>query len=271
MSSPDSDENTLLPVLRAPQRPPAVADAVEQAGHVALGAALLVGEGIAAVFRQAEADVDRDQPQGPTPAVAARRVAVGMAFSAQRRMTGAVDATAKVVGPTVAWLVSSPAAQPIVRRVVDQLDRSYQAGLIEEEAARDLAGRTGEVTVQLAVPLVLDEIDLVPVVDRVLGELDLRAIVERVMGELDLDPIVHRVLDQLDLPALVNDVVGEMQMSSVVMQATGGITEDVLDQVRSRSADGDALVERIVAKVLRRKVAALPPVGVATTEEAPHT
>jgi hypothetical protein len=43
------------------------------------------------------------------------------------------------------------------------------------------------------------------------------------------------------------------------MKATGGMTEDVLGEVRNRSADGDALVERIVSKVLRRRLTDLPP------------
>jgi hypothetical protein len=268
VTEPDND--ALLPMLRAQQKPPAVAEAVEQAGQVALGAALLLTDGLAAVFRKAEESTPAAaHDHGPTPAVAARRVAVGMAFGAQRRVVGVVDATTKVVGPTVAWLASTAPAQPLVRQVAERLDRAYQAGLLEEESARDLAARSGEITVQLAVPLVLDEIDLVPVVDKVLGQLDLPSLVGTVMDELDLDPIVQRVLGQLDLPSLVNEVVGEMQMSSVVMQATGGITEDVLDGVRGRSADGDAVIERIVAKVLRRKVEALPPAGVPGPDAQP--
>jgi hypothetical protein len=62
-------------------------------------------------------------------------------------------------------------------------------------------------------------------------------------------------------------VVGEIQMSSVVMKATGGMADDVLGEVRNRSADGDALVERVVAKVLRRRLAELPPEAVFEDDE----
>ena len=98
-----------------------------------------------------------------------------------------------------------------------------------------------------------------PVIDQVMGQMDLPALVENVMSELDLGPIVQQVLTNLDLSSIVNEVLGDMEMSSVVMQATGGMTTEVLGEVRNRSADGDALVERIVAKVLRRRLAELPP------------
>ncbi|WP_208029224.1 hypothetical protein [Rhabdothermincola sediminis] len=250
-------EPSLLPALRPPQRLPEVGEAVERASRVVLGAVLLVGDGVAAALRSATAEQEgAAPPHGPSAWVAARRVAVGLAFETQRRVARVADTSAKVVLPTLGWLLGSPIAEPAVRRVADRLDRAYQAGLLEEQAARELAGRTGEATVEMAVPFMLSEVDLEPIVDQVLSELDLPALVQRVMAELDLDPIVKRVLADLDLPALVNEVVGELQLSSVVLEATGGITEDVVEQVRARTASADAVVERVVAKVLRRRVGA---------------
>jgi hypothetical protein len=241
----------------------------------------------------------------PGPFTASRRVALGLAVGVQRRALDATEVTVNAVAPTVRWLVSSPLLRPATAPVRDRLAGAYDAGLERERSARRLATRTGEETVAMAVPVVLgtvelqpiidqvlneldlgpvvtrviDQIDLKPVVGKVIGDLDLKPIIERVladldlpvlvddvMADLDLDPIVTRVIDQLDLAALVNDVVGEIQMSSVVMQATGGITDDIVGGVRDRSADADALVERIVAKVLRRRAAALPP---AAFPEAP--
>jgi hypothetical protein len=217
--------------------------------------------------------------------VATRRVAVGFAFEAQRRVLGGLDTAGRVVGPPARWLADTSLVQRASAPVRRRVQAAYDRGVTEEERARTVAGRSGEQAVQMAVPVVLDrvdvdalvdqllaevdlgaiidrvlgQVDLKPVIDRVMSQLDLPVLVDNVMGELDLDPIVQRVLENLDLPSLVNEVVGEIQMSSVVMKATGGMADDVLGEVRNRSADGDALVERIVAKVLRRRLAELPP------------
>lgn len=291
----------LVPVQRdrLPAHPVPVGELVDQAGQTALGFALLVGDGVRAVARQVVGPTALPEPvdDAPGPLTAGRRVALGLAVGVQRRALGAAETTVDAVAPTLRWLVSSPLLRPAAP-VRDRLADAYETGLEREREARRIASRAGQETVSMAVPVVLDtvevqpvidqvlgevdlgpvvtrvidEIDLKPVVEKVIGDLDLKPIIERVLadldlpvlvdsvlGELDLDPIVSRVLEQLDLAALVNDVVGEVQMSSVVMQATGGITDDIVGGVRDRSAAADALVDRIVARVLRRRVAALPP------------
>jgi hypothetical protein len=259
---------------------------VEQTSRTVLGVVLIALDGISHVVERASND------EAPSPgltdpglAVTTRRVVVGLAFASQRRVLGGLDAAARVVGPSARWLGSNPLLQAVAAPVKRQLDAAYEVGLAEEEQARAVAGRSGEEAVQLAVPVVLGRVDvdtlvdqllaevdlgalidrvlgqieMKPVIERVMGELDLPELVENVMGQLNLDPIIQQVLSDLDMPALVNEVVGEMQMSSVVMKATGGMADDVLGEVRNRSADGDALVERIIAKVLRRRLGELPP------------
>lgn len=287
--APDPDEPTssaLVPVGRG--APPAVPGAtlVEQASRTVLGVVLIVVDGISQVVERANTDQAPSHPDGePGLAVAGRRVAVGLAFASQRRIFDGLDVAVRVVGPSTRWLFDNPVLQSVAAPVKRRLDAAYEVGLMEETRARDAAGRSGETAVQLAVPVVLDrvdvdalvdqllgsidmaglidrvlgEIDMKPVIERVMGEMDLPELVENVMGQLDLDPIIQQVLADLDLPTLVNEVVGELQMSSVVMKATGGMTEDVLAEVRNRSADGDALVERIIGTVLRRRLTELPP------------
>jgi hypothetical protein len=280
-----------------------VAEVVERASQTALGFALLLGDGVRAVARQVAGPAAfPDHPDDePGPWTVGRRVALGVATDVQHRVLGLTGRAVNAVVPTVGRRLSGPVLRPLARPLRTGLGRAYEVGLERERAARALASRTGEETVSLAVPVVLDavdlqpviegvlqrvdlqpliddvlgglelgpvvskviaDLDLKPVVDRVLEQLDLPSIVESVMGEIDLAPIVQQVLDQLDLPALVDEVVGEIRMSSVVLQATGGITEDVVGGLRDRSADGDALVERIVARVLRRRVDELPPPGI---------
>lgn len=307
----------VVPAALVPFEPPPggdqlpVAEVVERASQTALGFALLLGDGVRAVARQVAGPAAfPDHPDDqPGPLTASRRVALGVATDVQHRVLGLTGAAVNAVVPTVGWLLSSPVLRPLARPVRTGLGRAYEVGLERERAARDLASRTGEETVSLAVPVVLDAVDLQPViegvlqqvdlqpviegvlggldlgpvvskviagldmkpvVDRVLDQLDLPSIVESVMGEIDLAPIVQQVLDQLDLPALVDEVVGEIRMSSVVMQATGGITEDVVGGLRDRSADGDALLERVVARVLRRRVDELPPLGIPGPVERPQ-
>jgi hypothetical protein len=259
---------------------------VEEASRAVLGVVLIVIDGAANVLRQVDADPTDVAPAAePGMVVTSRRVAVGLAFASQRRVLGGLDKAAKVVGPSVRWVAANPLLQSLAAPLQRQVDAAYEAGLAEEERSRAVAGQSGEQAVQLAVPVVLErididtlvdqllgsidmsaliervlgEIDMGPVIDQVMGQMDLPALVENVMSELDLGPIVQQVLTNLDLSSIVNEVLGEMEMSSVVMQATGGMTTEVLGEVRNRSADGDALVERIVAKVLRRRLAELPP------------
>lgn len=259
---------------------------VEQTSRTVLGVMLIVADGISQVVERANREqhaVHLDEEPGLL--VRSRRIAVGVAFASQRRALDGLDAAVRLIGPSARWLLGNPVLQAVSAPVRRQLDVAYEAGLSEERRARDAAGRSGEQAVQLAVPVVLErvdidtlvdqllteidvgalvervlaDVDLRPVIDRVIDQLDLPELVQRVMGELDLDPIVQRVLADLDLPSLVDEVVGELQMSSVVMKATGGMADDVLGEIRNRSADGDALVDRIVAKVLRRRLDDLPP------------
>jgi len=275
-------------------------DAAEQAGRAVLGLGLLVGEGMRSVARRVSppptAPLEAATQDVPPPSgVVARRVAVGMAFDAQRRALGVAEGVTRAVMPTLGWLVASPPLRPAVDRVAHSLDRAYNEGLEQEDAARELAERAGDATVRQAVPLVLDRVDLLPVVDEVLDELDLAPIVDKVIGEIDLKPVIDKVLDQLDLPqlvdkvigeidlkpvidkvlsqidlpAMVNEVMGEVELSNVVMDATGGITGDVVDGVRTAGATADTLVEHLADWLKFKRRNTLPPLAFpdAATEE----
>jgi hypothetical protein len=282
----DTASSALVPVPRASAPAIPAAEFVEQTSRTVLGVVLIALDGITRVVEQAStSQVAPPASDEPGLMVTSRRVAVGLAFASQRRVLGGLETAGRVVGPSVRWLASNPVLQTMTSPLQRQLDAAYEAGLAEEERARVVAGASGEQAVQLAVPVVLDRVDidqlvgqilgsidlgpviekvmggldLGPIVEKVMAGLDLGPIVENVMSELDLDPIVQQVLTNLDLGAIVNEVLGDMEMSSVVMQATGGMTGEVLGEVRNRSADGDALVERIVGKVLRRRIAELPP------------
>jgi hypothetical protein len=260
--------STALVAVPAPVPPaPAgtLAATVEYASRTVLGAALLLGGAVGAVVRQAA-------PGAPPGAeatdalVATRQVALGVAAGARDTAVAATTRGLDVAVPVTRFVVTSPPLRPLTRVVVRRLGHLAERGRAEEDQARQVAARTGEQTVGMAVPVVLDNLDLEPVVDRVLSEIDLPALVERVMGEMDLEPIVDKVIGQLDLGGIVEDVMGDIRMSSVVLDATGGLTTDIVDEVRDRSVAADSLLERVVAKVVRRKLAPLPPVGLPAAE-----
>jgi hypothetical protein len=46
----------------------------------------------------------------------------------------------------------------------------------------------------------------------------------------------------------------DLELSRIVMQSTGGLTGEAIDAVRAQAVGADALIDRIVAKVLRRRV-----------------
>jgi hypothetical protein len=285
---------SLVPV--APASPPALptAEIVERASQTVLGVVLIAVDAVSHLVERVGDDRALHASGDEVGAVVTtRRIAVGVAFETQRRLLDGIGFATRVAGPPTRWLVDTSIVRRATAPVRRRIDAAYELGVAEEERARAMAGRSGQQAVQMAVPVVLErvdvdllvdqllaevdigalidrvlgQVDMKPVIDRVMGELDLPALVDDVMGELDLDPIVKRVLENLDLASLVNEVVGEIQMSSVVMKATGGMADDVLGEVRNRSADGDALVERVVAKVLRRRLAELPPEAVFEDDE----
>lgn len=266
-----------------------VAAAVEYASRTAVGAILLVGGAVGAVARRVTGEEPPPVDAPPDPLVVSRRVALGLAVDAQRqtievagRALDVAERGVRLMAPTTRWLLANPLARPVTTAVGRRWDAAYEQGRQEEEAARDVAARTGEQTVAMAVPVVLDRVDMEPVIEQVLGQIDLRPVIARVMaqldmgelvgqvmGEIDLDPVVQRVLDQIDMPALVEQVMGEIRMGSVVMEATGGITGEVIGEVRDRGVAADAFVERIVAKVMRRRLEPPPVSGVVPLVPAP--
>lgn len=307
MTEPQGEPSSaLVPVVTAS---PEVVEVVNQATHIVLGAVLIVSDGIGAALRGTQpdrAEPDRAGPGGPVPpagddeapsaGVVARRVAVGAAFDAQRRAASVADATIKVVGPTVGWLASNPLLRPVRDVVGHQIEKVYDSGLAEETAARQVASRTVETSANLAVPVVLDHVDvglvvpqvldqieLGPLIERVVAQIDMKSLVGGVIADLDLEPIVNSVIDELDMALIVNDVldeldlgpivekvlgdidinaiVGQLEVGSVVLEATGGMKAEIVNEVRNRGADGDALVEIVFDKIFRRKSRPLPPVA----------
>lgn len=75
------------------------------------------------------------------------------------------------------------------------------------------------------------------------------------------------IVDNLDL----NRILANLELTDVIVESTGGVTERTLESVRSQAVGADGLIERIVARVLRRDASQFPkgPPGLTGIPEAP--
>lgn len=260
-----------------------VAATVDYSSRLALGAALGVGGAIGAVVRRA-APAATPGPEAREVLVAGRRVVVGAVAGARDLSVAATTRGLRAAAPVARVAVSVPPLRPVARVAAREASRLAERGRTEEDQARQLTADATHAAVAMAVPVVLDLLDLQAVVDRVLrgielqpvveralGQVDLAAVIGRVLEDVDLAPIADEVLAQLDLGELVGEVMGEIRMSSVVLDATGGITTDVVEEVRERTVAADARLERLVARVLRRGASGAPPPGPHLVEGEPPT
>lgn len=174
------------------------------------------------------------------------------------QIMGQIDLT-----PMINGVMDQIELGPVITKVMGQIDMS--ALMDEVMAEMDMGPMVTQVMGQIDMgPLidkVMGEMDLGPVITKVMGQIDMSELMDQVMGEMDLAPVIDKVLSEVDLSGVINKVVDEIQLSSVMMQATGGITEDVVHGVRNRTAGGDAVVERMAGWLRRRSPDRLPPVG----------
>lgn len=126
--------------------------------------------------------------------------------------------------------------------------------------------------------VVLDNVDLRPIVVRALDELnltdivlsrvDLRAIVVRALDELDLTEVVlervdldaivdavelEPVIDKLPIIDIADYVIEQVDLPQIIRQSTGGVASDAVDAVRLTSYRADTRVARLIDRMLPRR------------------
>ncbi len=131
----------------------------------------------------------------------------------------------------------------------------FGLALLTGDAAGKVARRLGEAAATTGGEVVSD------VASAVVRRIDLQPIVDQFVAQVDFDPVISKVIDGLDMGPIVDEVMSEMRMGSLVMDATGGLTSDLVGDMREKGVEADALVERLVGKVLRRRLGELPEVG----------
>jgi hypothetical protein len=139
--------------------------------------------------------------------------------------------------------VTDPAealAQEVTERVIDLVVNALD---VNELASRvDLNALIGRVDVNA----ILKKVD----VDALLDRVDLNAQLARV----DLQPLLDRVdindlVQKIDMDALVE----KTDLGSVIASASGGMTTEALDAVRSGAVGLDQFVDRWVRRLIRPK------------------
>jgi hypothetical protein len=74
-------------------------------------------------------------------------------------------------------------------------------------------------------------------------------LVDRVLDELDLNELVR---ERIDLIGLADEIVAGIDLPAIIRDSTGGVTADVMDDVRSQGERADDVVSGLVDRILGR-------------------
>lgn len=103
--------------------------------------------------------------------------------------------------------------------------------------------------------LVLDQVDLRPIVLRALDELDLT---EVVLQRVDIDAVVgaadlEQIIDRLPIVPIANYVIDEIDLPQIIRQSTGGVATEAINAVRVQGVGVDQFVANFADRILGRK------------------
>lgn len=74
-------------------------------------------------------------------------------------------------------------------------------------------------------------------------------LVDRVLDELDLNALVR---ERVDLIGLADEIVAGIDLPAIIRDSTGGVTAEVMDDVRTQGQRADDAVSGIVDRILGR-------------------
>ena len=127
-------------------------------------------------------------------------------------------------------------------------DRLLAAGIADDIARRVLEGPELERIVVVA----MESPAVARMADRVLDSPQAERLVARVIESRLLDEAVARLLESKDLWLLVDEVARSPSVTQAISQQGVGFAEQMAGAVRERSRSGDARVERLARRLLRR-------------------
>ncbi len=190
--------------------------------------------------------------------------ATEMAAGATRVLDGQWKA-AQAEAMTTASSFLSVLVPEIMTAVMDQVDLT---ALVRERVDVDA------IVEDVDIDRILERVDL----DAVVARLDVDAVVARVdvqqvIGTVDLNEVVDTVdiervvervdvtsiVDRLDLATIAQEVIDDVDLPRIIRESSGAMASESIQTVRVQGMNADALVSRIVDKVLRRESRDLDP------------
>ena len=103
--------------------------------------------------------------------------------------------------------------------------------------------------------IVLDRVQLEPIIMRALNELDLTEIV---LSRVDVDAIVAKadieaIIDRVPIVPIADYVIDEIDLPQIIRQSTGGVATEAINSVRVQSFGADQWVARLTDTLVRRR------------------
>jgi hypothetical protein len=189
-------------------------------------------------------------------------VGVAMVKPVATRVNGvalaALDAVlqSRVAGDVIERVAASPLGERALRGALE--------GPLVEAMARDLvryrvADRLlSEELVEDTTSRVLEGAELERVVEAVLESPTVERIIDRAIDSRLADHAAVRLLQSEELWLVVDEVARSPAVTAAIARQSAGLADQVAGEVRTRSRDADAWVERRARRLLRRRAPAPP-------------
>ncbi len=160
-----------------------------------------------------------------------------------REILGSTVGQAAYTATTLASLVQQTVTYTVSSTVNAVLDRTVPAVTDAIIARIDLT------------ELVLDQVDLRPIVLRALDEIDLTAIV---LDRVDINAIVaaadiEDIIDRVPIVPIANYVIDEIDLPQIIRQSTGGIATEAINATRVQGVGADQFIAHLADRILHRR------------------
>jgi len=147
------------------------------------------------------------------------------------------------------------AQRAATRMTLDALDAVLASALAEAAADRVLASPLTEHSIARA----LNETLAGDVLEEAVQNPDVERVVASLFESHLLDEVVARLLQSDELWLVVDEIASSPAVTDAIAQQSFSFADQVAGEVRNRSRNADALVERTTRRLLRRR----PPAGAA--------
>jgi hypothetical protein len=230
------------------------------ATRIAVGVALVGAAGVSALMnpQRRQPDTEARATVGPNAASLAADALVTAAHEFER---GAMNA-ALIAGGFLRTTIKVARLTPL-RRWIDEasarVDGWSERGLAEREIAVERVTDAWDALLGDVVGQVLRHIDVNEIaasvdVDGLAARVDVGQLLERV----DLDAIAQRIdveaiIRRVDLAGIAREVLDQIEVEEVIRESSGSLAVQTVDALRTRGAEADRNLARVVDRLLQRR------------------